>query len=59
MQQERQISGKPLKEFERAAEDGAALGLPAYAKGALEGFAFPGTYDISPTSSRRRSSPRW
>ncbi|MGW5264979.1 endolytic transglycosylase MltG [Microbispora sp. NPDC004025] len=44
-------TGKPLEEFERAAEDGAALGLPAYAKGALEGFAFPGTYDVSSTSS--------
>ncbi|MEV7805334.1 endolytic transglycosylase MltG [Microbispora sp. NPDC088329] len=44
-------TGKPLKEFERAAEDDEALGLPVYAKGALEGFAFPGTYDVSPTSS--------
>ncbi|MEU8041469.1 endolytic transglycosylase MltG [Streptosporangium sp. NPDC049078] len=44
-------TGKPLKEFERAAEDGEALGLPAYAKGRLEGFAFPATYEISPTSS--------
>ncbi|MFI6600496.1 endolytic transglycosylase MltG [Nonomuraea sp. NPDC050536] len=44
-------TGKPLEEFERAAKDGGALGLPAYAKGALEGFAFPATYEISPTSS--------
>ncbi|MFJ2028144.1 endolytic transglycosylase MltG [Streptosporangium sp. NPDC087985] len=44
-------TGKPLKEFERAAKDGEALGLPAYAKGALEGFASPATYEVSPTSS--------
>jgi UPF0755 protein len=44
-------TGKPLKEFKRAAQDGKALGLPAYAKGRLEGFAFPSTYDFSPTSS--------
>ncbi|MFF5211228.1 endolytic transglycosylase MltG [Streptosporangium sp. NPDC000396] len=44
-------TGKPVAEFRRASEDGRALGLPAYAKGALEGFAFPGTYEVSPTSS--------
>ncbi|MEU7744941.1 endolytic transglycosylase MltG [Nonomuraea sp. NPDC049158] len=44
-------TGRPLAEFKRAAKDGRALGLPAYAKGALEGFAFPGTYEVSPTSS--------
>ncbi|MEV0148369.1 MULTISPECIES: endolytic transglycosylase MltG [unclassified Nonomuraea] len=44
-------SGRPLEEFERAARKGAALGLPAYANGSLEGFAFPGTYRISPGSS--------
>ncbi|MEU8141152.1 endolytic transglycosylase MltG [Nonomuraea sp. NPDC048901] len=43
-------TGRPLVEFERAAKDGRALGLPAYAKGELEGFAFPGTYEVSPTS---------
>jgi UPF0755 protein len=44
-------TGKPVEEFKRAAKDGKALGLPAYAKGALEGFAFPATYEVSPTSS--------
>jgi UPF0755 protein len=44
-------TGRPLVEFTRAAKDGRALGLPAYAKGALEGFAFPATYEVSPTSS--------
>ncbi|MER5644784.1 endolytic transglycosylase MltG [Streptosporangium sp. NPDC002524] len=44
-------TGRPRAEFERAAGNGKALGLPAYARGALEGFAFPGTYEVSPTSS--------
>ncbi|WP_051865825.1 endolytic transglycosylase MltG [Streptosporangium roseum] len=45
------VTGKPLAEFERAAKDGRALGLPAYAKGAPEGFAFPGTYEVSSGAS--------
>ncbi|MEV4242523.1 endolytic transglycosylase MltG [Streptosporangium canum] len=45
------VTGRPLVEFKRAAKDDRALGLPAYAKGALEGFAFPATYEVSPTSS--------
>ncbi|MFI6791284.1 endolytic transglycosylase MltG [Nonomuraea sp. NPDC050383] len=44
-------TGRPLAEFERASRNGAALGLPAYAKGRLEGFAFPDTYRISPGTS--------
>ncbi|MER6948475.1 endolytic transglycosylase MltG [Nonomuraea sp. NPDC000554] len=50
----RQLSaatGRPLAEFVRAAEKGEALGLPAYAKGELEGFAFPATYEVSSTST--------
>lgn len=50
----RQLSaatGKPVQAFEQAAEAGKALGLPAYAKGKLEGFAFPGTYEVSPEST--------
>ncbi|MFC7646500.1 endolytic transglycosylase MltG [Streptosporangium lutulentum] len=45
------VTGRPVKEFEQAAKHGGALGLPAYAKGRLEGFAFPATYEVSPTSS--------
>ncbi|MDP9867271.1 MULTISPECIES: endolytic transglycosylase MltG [Streptosporangium] len=41
-------TGKPLKEFQRAAKDVKALGLPSYAKGRLEGYAFPATYEITP-----------
>ncbi|NUW41300.1 endolytic transglycosylase MltG [Nonomuraea rhodomycinica] len=44
-------SGRPPAEFERAAKDGAALGLPDYANGSLEGFAFPGTYEVAPGRS--------
>ncbi|MFF4418829.1 endolytic transglycosylase MltG [Streptosporangium sp. NPDC001559] len=41
-------TGKPLKEFQQAAKNIKALGLPGYAKGRLEGYAFPATYDITP-----------
>ncbi|MBB3081940.1 endolytic transglycosylase MltG [Geodermatophilus sabuli] len=39
---------KPVEELEAAAADTAALGLPAYANGQLEGFLFPATYDFQP-----------
>ncbi|WP_053175427.1 endolytic transglycosylase MltG [Nonomuraea sp. SBT364] len=45
------LTGRPVAEFERAAKDGAALGLPPYARGRLEGFAFPGVYEFEPTAS--------
>jgi uncharacterized YceG family protein len=41
-------TGRPLADFEAAAADPAALGLPAYANGLLEGFLFPATYDFEP-----------
>jgi UPF0755 protein len=41
-------TGRPVQEFQRAAKDAEGLGLPAYAKGRLEGFAFPATYEVSP-----------
>jgi UPF0755 protein len=44
-------SGRPVAEFERAAEDVEALGVTADAKGRLEGYAFPATYEISPDMS--------
>ncbi|MEU6716440.1 endolytic transglycosylase MltG [Nonomuraea sp. NPDC046802] len=40
-----------MAEFERAAKDVTALGLPSYAKGRLEGFVAPGAYDFSPVAS--------
>ncbi|MEV0613125.1 endolytic transglycosylase MltG [Nonomuraea sp. NPDC050404] len=45
------FTGRPVAEFERAAADGAALGLPSYAKGALEGFIPPGVHELSPSMS--------
>ncbi len=38
----------PIEELQAAAADPAALGLPAYAEGQLEGFLFPATYDVEP-----------
>ncbi|MGY2085152.1 endolytic transglycosylase MltG [Blastococcus sp. SYSU DS0539] len=40
-------TGTPIEEL-RAAADPAALTLPAYARGQLEGFLFPATYDFEP-----------
>jgi UPF0755 protein len=39
---------RPLEELQAAAADPAALGLPAYADGSLEGYLFPATYDFTP-----------
>jgi uncharacterized YceG family protein len=41
-------TGTPIEELQAAAADTAALGLPAYANGSLEGFLFPATYDVEP-----------
>jgi UPF0755 protein len=41
-------TGLPLADLKAAAKDTASLGLPAYAKGRLEGFLFPETYDLEP-----------
>ena len=38
----------PIEKWQAAAADTAALGLPPYAKGMLEGFLFPATYDVEP-----------
>ncbi|MBO3747725.1 endolytic transglycosylase MltG [Streptosporangiaceae bacterium NEAU-GS5] len=42
-------TGRPVKDFEAAAK--SDIGLPGYAKGRLEGFAFPATYEITPKMS--------
>ena len=39
-------TGVPLKDYQAAAKDPAALGLPAPAKGNLEGWLFPSTYEF-------------
>jgi UPF0755 protein len=41
----------PLKELQAVAAKPGKLGLPAYAKGRLEGFLFPATYDIEPNAT--------
>ena len=41
----------PLKDLQAAAKATKSLGLPAYAKGRLEGFLFPETYDLEPGTS--------
>lgn len=38
----------PLKDFQKAAQNTKALGLPSYAKGRVEGYLFPFTYDPPP-----------
>ena len=43
-----EATGRPEAEFQAAAADPVALGLPAYANGVLEGFLFPATYDVEP-----------
>lgn len=45
------ISDVPLASLQEAAKNPAALGLPAYANGKVEGFLFPATYDIEPGTS--------
>ena len=44
-------TGRPVEEYRAAAADTAALGLPAYANGTLEGFLFPATYDVEPDTA--------
>lgn len=41
----------PLKDLQAAAKNTKSLGLPAYAKGRLEGFLFPETYDLEPDTT--------
>lgn len=44
-------AGVSLVDLEAAAADPAAIGLPAYADGQLEGFLFPATYEFEPAST--------
>ncbi len=44
-------TGLPLDQVQAAARNTAALGLPAYARGNIEGFLYPATYDIQPGTS--------
>ncbi len=44
-------TGLPIEDLQAAAADPAALGLPAYANGQLEGFLFPATYEVEPDTT--------
>jgi uncharacterized YceG family protein len=44
-------TGIPLKNFQKAAASPATLGLPAYAKGKLDGYLFPARYDVPPKAT--------
>lgn len=44
-------TGIPVAKYVAAATDGAALGLPSSAKGNVEGYLFPASYEFDPASS--------
>ena len=44
-------SGKPVSDYEAAAKDVTALGLPAAANGNVEGYLFPSTYEFAKDSA--------
>jgi UPF0755 protein len=44
-------TGKAAKDFVAAAKDTSDLDLPSYAKGKLEGYAFPATYEFPPKAT--------
>jgi UPF0755 protein len=41
-------TGLPVADYEKAAKDGAALGLPDSAQGNVEGYLFPAVYSFEP-----------
>jgi UPF0755 protein len=43
-------TGLPLSQFQAAAKQTAALGLPSYANGSAEGYLYPDTYSYVPGS---------
>ncbi|MEO5743580.1 MAG: endolytic transglycosylase MltG, partial [Terracoccus sp.] len=46
-----QQTGIPVAKYVAAAKDGAALGLPSSAKGNVEGYLFPASYEFNPGTS--------
>ncbi|MBE1535812.1 endolytic transglycosylase MltG [Actinomadura algeriensis] len=44
-------TGIPVEDFEAAAKDTGDLGLPEYAGGKVEGYLFPGRYNLDPNGS--------
>jgi uncharacterized YceG family protein len=53
IQQLSKKTGIPPRDFQQVVSDPAGLGLPAYAKGRVEGFLFPARYDLNPSASAR------
>ncbi|MCP2340842.1 endolytic transglycosylase MltG [Actinomadura rupiterrae] len=43
-------TGISVKSFQNAAKDGKGLGLPSYAKGKVEGYLYPGQYNLNPSA---------
>jgi len=41
----------PAADFQKVIDNPAGLGLPSYAKGKVEGYLFPATYDIQPNET--------
>ncbi|GAA2445133.1 endolytic transglycosylase MltG [Actinomadura vinacea] len=51
-----QLAGKtgiPLRDFQRVLSRPTGLGLPSSAKGKVEGYLFPGQYNLNPNASAR------
>jgi UPF0755 protein len=46
-------TGIPAKDFNRVIAKPTGLGLPEYAKGKVEGYLFPGQYNLSPDTSAK------
>ncbi|HET8595959.1 MAG TPA: endolytic transglycosylase MltG [Intrasporangium sp.] len=46
-------TGIPVADYVAAAKDGAGLGLPAAAKGNVEGYLFPASYSFDPGTSAK------
>ncbi|MFD0686312.1 endolytic transglycosylase MltG [Actinomadura fibrosa] len=47
-------TGIPVRDFQAAAKKGQQLGLPSYAKGRIEGYLYPGRYDLDPNGSAQQ-----
>jgi UPF0755 protein len=46
-------TGIPERDFQRIVAKPTGLGLPPYAKGKLEGYLYPGRYDLKPNATAR------
>jgi len=44
-------TGMPVSDFQQVVNNPAALGLPSYANGKVEGYLFPATYAIQPNET--------